>query len=198
MQRELTYHVPLARLRRLSRSAARKAYPSVRLLTWVVVVLFALLVSGVVVYGNKLRGWLEDDLGIPFGLELLFIGAALAFLASILLLRRHQISLIKRRADFDHPVRMTQDNGGLRFATPGIEYYVKWPGVSQLLLEHDGVVVSCGNLFFLVPDRAFAGATDRLAFIRDVYGRLSENARKISERHVRSALTAKLEPAADQ
>lgn len=188
MQRELTYRVPFERLTRLSRSAVRKAYPLVRLLTWVAVVLLALVVSGLVVYGNELRDWLEEDLGIPFGLELLFIGALLAFLASILLLRRHHISLIKRRVDFDQTVRMIQDDGGLRFATPGIEFYVKWLGISQLLLEHDGVVVSHGNLFFLIPDRAFAGAADRLAFIRDVYGRLSENARKISERHVRSAL----------
>jgi hypothetical protein len=151
MQRELTYLLPLERRTRLVRSAVRKAYPSVRLLIWIVGVLLALVVSSVVVYGNELRGWLEEDLGIPFGLELLFIGALVAFLASILLLRRHQISLIKRRMDFDYTVRMTQDDGGLRFATRSIEYYVKWLGISQLLLEHDGVVVSHGNLFFLVP-----------------------------------------------
>jgi len=188
MERELTYRVPYERLIRLSRSAARKAYSLMRLLTLIAVVLFALVISGLVVFGEELRDWLEGDLGILFGVDLLFIGSLLAFLASILLLRRHQIRLLKRRADFDDTIRMTQDDGGLRFTTSGIEYYLKWPGISQLLLEHDGVVVSHGNLFFLVPDRAFAGAADRLAFIRDVYGRLSENARKISERHVRSAL----------
>jgi len=60
----------------------------------------------------------------------------------------------------------------------------------------DGVVVSHGALFFIVPDAAFAGAGDRLAFIREVYSRLSDNARSISEKHVRAALSQGEQPAA--
>ena len=104
------------------------------------------------------------------------------------LLRRWQIGRVKSRVDFDQMVRMRQDDGGLRFATADVEHYVKWSGISQMLLERDGVVVSHGILFFLIPDKAFASATDRLAFIREVYGRLDEKARAMSERHLRSAL----------
>jgi hypothetical protein len=53
----------------------------------------------------------------------------------------------------------------------------------------NGVVVSHGALFFLVPDSAFADADDRLAFIREVYSQLSDKARSISEKHVRAALS---------
>jgi hypothetical protein len=59
-----------------------------------------------------------------------------------------------------------------------------------MLIERDGIVVSHGNLFFLIPDRAFANPAERLSFIRDVYGRLSESARTLSEKFVRPALAA--------
>ena len=172
---------------RLSRSASRKAYPGMRWWTWLLVALFALAISPLVVFGDELRDYLADDLAIPFGLELMFVGAFLAFLAGLWFLRRHQIRQVKARVDFNQIVRMVQDDGGLHFATADIEFYLKWPGITQMLLEPDGVVVSHGNLFFIVPDRAFA-AGDRLVFIRDVYDRLSESARKISEKHVRAAL----------
>jgi hypothetical protein len=73
---------------------------------------------------------------------------------------------------------------GLRFATEEVEHYLKWRGISQLLLDRDGVIFSHGNLFFLIPDRAFASSEDRLAFIRDVHERLGERARALSEKHV--------------
>jgi hypothetical protein len=58
----------------------------------------------------------------------------------------------------------------------------------SIRLEHDGVVVSHRNLFFLVPDAAFASAEERLSFIRDVYDQLNASARAISEKHLRAVL----------
>jgi hypothetical protein len=67
--------------------------------------------------------------------------------------------------------------------------------LSREEVVHDSVVVSHGALFFLVPNIAFADASDRLAFIREVHGRLSDKARAISEKHVRAALSEQLSAA---
>jgi hypothetical protein len=57
-------------------------------------------------------------------------------------------------------------------------------------MEHDGVAVSHGSLFFLIPDGAFADLQERNAFIRDVFGRLGAEARARSEAFVRPVLDA--------
>lgn len=88
---------------------------------------------------------------------------------------------MKERATFNATIRLAQDEGGLRFATEEIEYYLKW-------LDHDGVIVSHGNLFLLVSDRAFVSPEDRLGFICELYGRLGERARAISDKHVGAVL----------
>jgi len=185
--RVLSYQVPFERLTKLSRSASRKAYPGVRRLTLLVLGLFLAAVAILVAFAGKLSPWLEDA-GIPYGVELLFLATFLVFFVSLRLLRRYQIGQAKSRVNFNQVVRMTQDDGGLRFDTNEAEFYFRWHGLSQLLLEPDGVVVSHGNLFFLIPNTAFTSAEDRLAFIREVYGRLNETARAISEKHVRATL----------
>ena len=111
-----------------------------------------------------------------------------AILAGRYALRKLRIAEVQKRAAFNETIKLTQDEGGLRFATEEVEHYLKWPGISQLLLEPDGVVVSHGNLFFLIPNQAFQSADDRVAFIRDVYDRLGERARSISRRYVSGLL----------
>lgn len=101
-------------------------------------------------------------------------------------LRRFRLGQLKGRANFS--IRLEQDDGGLRFVADEVEHYLKWRGIGRILVEHDGVVVSHRNLFFLVPDAAFAGAEERLSFIRDVYDHLNASARAISEKHVRAVL----------
>jgi hypothetical protein len=64
-----------------------------------------------------------------------------------------------------------------------------------MLLERDGVVLSHANLFFLVPNTAFASPEERLSFIREIYGHLSEKARAISAKHIQPALATALGPA---
>src|SRR5262249_10413848 len=194
LQRELTYQVPFERLAKLSRATSRKAYPAVWWLTWLLVALTFAAVLGIALYTDAIENRL-DNVGIPFGPTLLFLATAVIFLAGSYGLRRMRIARVKERAAFNEIIRLTLEEGGLRFATEEVEHYLKWRGISQLLLDRDGVIVSHGNLFFLIPDRAFADSEDKLAFIRDVHGRLGERARSISERHV-SAVLKQPSPAA--
>jgi len=187
MATDLTYELPFERLTKLSRTASRKAYPKLWWLTWLWLALTLAAVIAIVVYADALQHRL-DAVGSPFGPRLLLIATGAFFLAGAYLLRRLRIAEVKGRATFNATIRMTQDDGGLRFATEEVEYYLKWLGISQILIDHDGVIISHGNLFFLIPDRAFAGPGDRLAFIRDVYGRLGERARSISEKHISAVL----------
>jgi len=187
MQRELTYHVPFERLIKLGRSAGRKVYPTIQWLVWLWIALLIAAWAFLYAFSEEINDMAEDE-GIPFAAEMLIIAVGLVFVVGLLLLRRYRVRLMKNRANFDQIVRLKQDDDGLHIITDDIEYYVKWCGLTQMLLERDGIVVSHGNLFFLIPDRAFAGPAERLAFIRDVYGRLSESARAISEKHLRSVL----------
>jgi hypothetical protein len=187
MQRELIYHVPVERLMKLSRSTGRKVYPKVWWLVWLWAALFVPVVAFLYAYGDEIHDVAEDE-GIPFATELLFVLAAVIFFVGLRLLRRYQVRLMKSRANVDQIVRLTQDDGGLHLVTDAIEFYLKWQGLTQMLLERDGVLLSQGNLFFLIPDKAFTSADERTAFIRDIYGRMSESARAISEKHVQAAL----------
>jgi hypothetical protein len=188
MQRELTYHVPFERLIKLSRSAGRKVYPGIQWLTWLWIALLIPVLAFLYAFSEEINDVAEDE-GIPFATELLFVIIALIFFGGVLLLRRYRVRLMKSRANFDQVVRLKQDDGGLHVITDDIEYYLKWQGLTQMMLERDGIVVSHGSLFFLIPDKAFANAAERLAFIKDIYGRLSESARTISEKHIRPVLT---------
>jgi hypothetical protein len=194
MQRELSYQVSFKRLRKVGRVVCRKAFPIIQLI-WLLLVLYFAALIGVVVFSSTFEEWFAA-VGVRYGVEVMFVSLVLLALAGIWGLRRLQVNQVKARVDFDQVVRMIQDDNGIRFATDDTEYYFKWRGISQLLLVHDGVAVSHGALFFFIPDTAFAGAGDRLAFIREVYGRLSDKARSISEKHVRAALSQGEQPAA--
>jgi hypothetical protein len=187
MRRELSYKVPYKRLAKLGRSAGRKAYQTVWLWSWFLVAAFIAACFGLGFYSAELTKWLEHA-GVPLSPDAMFFLLLLLFLAGMWQLRRLRVRQVKGRVNFDSTIRLTQDEGGLRIATESIEYYVKWQGISQMLVEHDGVAISHGNLFWLVPDTAFESAAERRAFIQEVYGRLSEQARTISEKHVRPAL----------
>ena len=157
MQRELTYHVPFERLIKLGRSAGRKVYPSIQWMTWVWIALLIPVLAFLYTFSEEINDVAEDE-GIPFATELLFVIVGLVFLAGVLLLRRYRVRLMKNRANFDQAVRLKQDDGGLHVITDDIEYYLKWQGLTQMMLERDGIVVSHGSLFFLIPDKAFANA----------------------------------------
>ncbi|WP_072394695.1 hypothetical protein [Hyphomicrobium sp. CS1GBMeth3] len=185
LDRELTYQMPFERLTKLSRSASRKAFSTPWRLTWLLLGSYFALLTLLVVFDDVIDR-LERDAGIPwwFWLSLLVV----VLIGGLFLLRRRWRRLIKGRVDFDSAVSFRQDPGGVRFATSQIEYYIKWDGISQMLLEHDGVVISHGSLFFMIPNTAFADEHERSALVRDVFGRLNAAARERSEEFLRPVL----------
>src|SRR5262245_29539752 len=178
MQRELTYHVPFERLVKLSRSTGRRLYPHIRWLVWLMIAIMAAVGTFLYAFGDEIRDVAEDE-GIPFAPELAFIVVLLVFIVGLRLLRRYELRLLQDRASFGQIVRLNQDDGGVRLSTDSVEHYLKWPGLTQMLLERDGIVLAHGSLLFLVPNTAFASPEERLSFIREVYGHLSEKARAI-------------------
>lgn len=187
MDRELTYQMPFERLVKLSRSAGRKAFPIAWVMCWLLVGLFCAAIVLLIVFDEAVQSW-QLSVGLPWFSA--FLALVVVYIASFFALRQFGLSQMKSRANYGSTVRLRQDDGGLRFATDEVEYYVKWQGISQMLMEHDGVAVSHGNLFFLIPDRAFADVQERNALIRDVFGRLGAEARDRSEKHVRPVLDA--------
>ncbi len=192
MDRELTYQMPFARLRKLGRNSGRKAHPRLWGARWLVLgVGFGALIL-LAVFDDEVQRW-QASLGLP---QLTAIGAVLVFyVIAFIALRRVGARETKARADFQSDIRLRQDDGGIRIATDEIEYYLKWRGISQMFMEHDGVVVSHGNFFFLIPDSAFADSRERNAFISGVFARLGEEARSRSERSIRPVLDATAAPA---
>jgi len=185
MDRELTYQVPFERLRKLGRNSGRKAYPRLWGARWLLLGSFFVLLLASSWFDESIQRW-QASLGLP---PLTALAALLViYAAAILILRRSALRQTKARANFQSDIRLRRDDGGIRIATDEIEYYLKWRGIGQMFMEHDGVVVSHGNLCFLVPDTAFKDADERISFIRDVFGRLGEEARSRSERGMRSVL----------
>lgn len=193
LTRELTYQMPFERLVKLSRSASRKAYSMSWYLVWGLVAAYILAVAAFVVFAPTFDRW-QADLGVPDYSVFLLAGAAA--LAGIWMLRRYGLRQMKDRADYDSTVRFRRETDGLRFATPQVEYFVKWNGISQMLVEPDAIVFSHGSLFFPVPDTAFADAAERDGLVRDVFGRLTETARQRSEKFIRPVLDASASTAA--
>ena len=187
MDRELTYQMPFERLVKLSRSAGRKAFALSWAMCWLVVALYVVAIILLIVFDEAVQRW-QASVGLPWFSAFLAIVAA--YIAGFWALRRFGLRQMKARANYQSTVHFRQDGGGLRFATDEVEYYLKWPGISQMLMEHDGVAVSHGSLFFLIPDRAFADLQERNAFVRDVFGRLGAEARVRTETFVRPVLDA--------
>ncbi len=185
MQRELTYQMPFERLVRLSRSAGRKAYATSWFGFRAVIGLFCAALALILVYDEAVQDW-QRSVRLPWFAT--FVIIVVVYFAALWALRRYALRQMKGRANYDSTVRMRQDEGGLRFATDAVEYYLKWQGISQMLMEKDGVAVSHGSLFFLVPNGAFTRLQERDAFVRDVFVRLSAEARARSEKHLGSVL----------
>lgn len=186
LDRELTYHMPFERLVKLSRMASRRAFGSSWWLMGMFLAIYLVALFLVIVFARPLDAWLAEY-GLP---EMLPIAAiVIGFFAAFWWLRRRGLNQSKQRADYDSEVRFREDTDGLRFATPEIEYLVRWHGISQLmLLETDGMLVSHGNLFFLVPNEAFRDAAERDALARDVFARLNATAQERSLKFIPARL----------
>jgi hypothetical protein len=186
MQREFTYRLAYGQLAKIYRSAGRKAFFDVWLLGRFLAVAVPAAGFFVLLYGKELAMYAE----LPGKPELPLMVLLLLTAAGIVAIRRLRAKRIRERADFDEPISFSKDEGGLRFSSDSVESYVKWKGIGQLLLDPAGVVISHGGAFLLIPNEAFGDTAGRRTFIGDVYGRLSEEARARSEKHVRAALAA--------
>ncbi len=187
MDRELTYQMPFDRLTKLSRSMSRKAFTASWLALWALLAAYIAALIAILVFDDAVERW-QYAVGLPpyaaFGMIVLL------FVIAIWALRRYGRQTMRARANFDAAVRFRKDAGGLRFATSDIEYYLKWQGISQMLMDRGGVAISHGALFFLIPDSAFVDRSERDALVRDIFARLTDKARDRSEKHVRGALGA--------
>lgn len=186
LDRELTYQMPFERLVKLSRMAGRRAFGSSWYLLAMFFAIYVVALYLVIAYAGPLNVWLAEY-GLP---ELLPIAVVIiGFFAAFWWLRRRGLKQAKQRADYDSDVRFREDVDGLRFATPEIEYLLRWHGISQLmLLETDGMLVSHGNLFFLVPNEAFRDTAERDALTRDVFARLNATAQERSNKFIPARL----------
>lgn len=181
LDRELTYHVPFERLGKLSRTMSRKAFGSVWWATWFLIAAFiaACFAAPFVEAQVEGTGW-PDGAG--------FLVLAALFFAGLFAIRRWAKRQSKSRADYDAEVTFRQEAGGLRIGTNNVEYFFKWAGIAQLLIEPDGLVFSHGNLFFFVPNSAFASLGERDALAREIFANLGQDAKDRSVAHLPPAL----------
>ena len=177
--RELTYHVPFERLMKLSRTMNRKAFGRIWWATWLWMAAF--------IAACFLLPFVEPEFEGGF---IGFIVLIALFFAGLFVIRAWGRRRSKSRADYDAEVGFRQDDGGLHFGTKSIEYYLKWSGIAQVLIEPDGLVVSHGNLFFFVPNSAFASLGERDELVREIFANLGQDAKDRSVAHVRPALVS--------
>jgi hypothetical protein len=187
ISRKLTYRLSFDRMNEVGLSSIRKISGNLR---WarplLIAVYFLFLAVNVFFFNEIFFGWVNA--GLPFMGLLLLVVSFVIFVLGLLAIERARRRRLRERVDLEKPTRLTQDDGGLRFATDQIEHYLKWHGITEMWLEPDGVVVSSAALAMLIPNTAFSDAAARLAFIRDVYARLSEQAKSRSERDMQIAL----------
>jgi hypothetical protein len=94
--------------------------------------MYVLAIILLAVHGDELVP--EMAIGKVPAVIMAMIWVSALFLLGLLLLHRFRLHQTKERANFDTTIHFTQDDGGLRFATSEIEHYLKWQGISQLLL----------------------------------------------------------------
>lgn len=182
LDRELSYQMPFKRLMKVSRMASRRAFAGSWRLLFLLVAAYFVAFGLIIAFPEPVADWLADH-NLPAVAPIFLLLAA--FFAGFWLLRRHGVKQMKQRADYDGVVRFREEQDGLRFATSDIDYLVKWRGLSQMILvETDGVLFSHGSLYFLVPIEAFHDTKERNELVRDVFARLSEEARERSGKYV--------------
>lgn len=177
LDRELKYKVPFERLARLGRTMSRKAFGGIWWATWLWIALFLAACFAAPFIEAELAGT-----GWPDGAA--FVVMVGVFLAGLFIIRSRAKRQSKLRADYDAEATLRQDAGGLRIGTNHVEYYLKWPGIAQVLIEPDGLVVSHGNLFFLVPNDAFASKAERDELVREIFAHLGQDAKDRSVAHL--------------
>jgi Zn-dependent protease with chaperone function len=188
MKHELTYKLPYEQAAKLCRVGRRKAFTTIRVIFWGLVgIIFAM---GIVLslYGHELNKWMSS-IGMPFGVSyMLPFAILLAVVISYVYMKKITTKQAKSRVDFDQSIKLTFEDEGLRIVGSEIEFLIKWLGIHQLFVVRDGIVVLAGNMLFAVPNIAFPTLEEKRNFLQDVYSRLSEKARSLSEKEVRAVI----------
>lgn len=191
LDRELVYQLSLERHLQLCKTGARKTFPAC---IWCrfIPVLMLLAYGGMFalnIFGVLDRLGFSEGQKAAFNIGLLVVIPALAFIG-LRAIRARNVEEMKHRVDYTDSTHLRVEADGLSFRSRSIDYLVKWPGISQMFLEPDGVVVAHGALLFLVPDTAFADHAERSAFVRDVFARMSDTAQRRSETFLQPLLLA--------
>jgi hypothetical protein len=191
LDRELTYSVSFDRLLRLCKTATLKTYPACIWCKLIPVFSIAAMFGLAMLPGTGLL----DALDISEGAKgfLVISGVVLVLLLMFVafrMVRARNNRQTQRLVDFSDRTHLRITADGLSFRSEQIDYLLRWRGISQVFLEHDGVVISHGSLYFLIPDTAFSNRVERDAFISDVYSRIGEEARVRSEKYIKPALDA--------
>lgn len=182
----LTYNVPYARLKKLSRSACRKAFGSTWWWSWATIGAFIIIYASILVFHSPIRTFFAQQ-GIKHGPDFLSALLLVGFLISLLFIRRHNAKQVQERVDFDQNIELTTDDKGVRLELPQIGYHLKWSGISQVFLERDGIALGHGPMFFLVPSAAFASKDEEQAFLKYICENLTPDARSRSSEAVAKA-----------
>ena len=147
--RVLKYRLSRRRLRQLLRSIYRDTLRKLLLAALgITAFLVTLIATGV--YSAELEAY------SPEMTKFLYAFALLSFIFVLGAVFKPNDNPVLTRRPSEEDVRLTADDGGLRFETDGAEYFVKWREITGLWLEPDGIVVALYQAYFFVPDDAFA------------------------------------------
>jgi hypothetical protein len=180
---ELTYQLPFERLQKLGRTMGRRAFQRNWISKWALYAVYAVALAVILIFSEEVDRWFAAA-GIPGGGIVAIFALLVVFLIGSRQLRRSFVREQKSRTNFEQTLHLMREEGGVRIAAQEIEYFIRWSGITQMLMEPDGVVLSHGNLFFLVPNSAFVTKAGRNAFIRNVYAQLSAEAKAKSASEV--------------
>lgn len=188
MKHELTYKLPYEQVVKLCRTGRRKTFKATRRIFLVLIAIAAAIGIAFSLFLDALNKWMENT-GIQLELVDMIIIIALLFgISNYFVMKKIMTTQVKSRVDYSQDFKLFFEDNGLRIVTTEIEYLVKWQGIHQLFVVRDGIMVLAGNLLFAVPNVAFPTLEEKRTFLQDVYSRLSEKARSLSEKEVRAVI----------
>ena len=191
---ELTYKLSLDRLTRFQyamQARSRRITLRTSRGRWTVYLLSMGLVTGMLMAMDPVTAAIASVFGSSnasmgyFGLLALLI--VLSIVGRKWMERRERMRA-EERYNYDEAISLKQHERGIHIGTDAIEYDLKWRGIEQMLLEPDGIVLGHGQMFWLIPDSAFPSPAARRTFVRDVYGRMSDEARAASAANIKLLL----------
>jgi hypothetical protein len=171
--RVLKYRLSRQRLQQLLRSVYRDTLRKF-LLAGLGIAAFVGTLIAAGLYSEELEAY------SPEMTKFLYAFVLLSFIFVLGVLFKPSETPASARCPNEENVRLTPEDGGLRFETDGAEYFLKWRGVTGLWLEPDGFVVAHYQAFFFIPDNAFTSREEKLSLVQVIYDNISEKARSVA------------------